>query len=186
MKSLFYFFLALTLFSCSQPTASNSLYKKEIVDLDQTFATMDSNYQLFESAKVDTLKLIRDSANKKYNRIKSVYQSDFIDTKFEEIMLIARGQLVKKLAKIEGNSSKIENEYSYSTKQYRNLRENLIHETLEKEESLIFFSEEKNALILLNAEIVNFNESIQNTLSIATTILPQLDSIIDVHEPKPE
>ncbi len=184
MKAIYFFLPVLVVLSCSQPTASSSFFKKEIADLDETYSTMDSSYALYKTVNVDTLTLIHDSANEKYGRIKSTYQSDVIDTTFEKIMLIARGQLVKKLAKIKENSSKIENEYSYSTEQYKDLRENLIHEKLEKEESLIFYSEEKNALILLNAEIVNFNESIQNTISLASVILPQLDSIIEVHAPK--
>ena len=93
---------------------------------------------------------------------------------------------MKKLRVVNKNSSSIEKEFAYSTEQYKALRENLIHEKLEKDASLIFYSEEKNALILLNAEIVNFNESINNTISLSETLFPQLDSIIEVHATKSE
>lgn len=177
---------SIALFSCSQPTASNSLYSDEIADLDKTFATMDSNYSIYQETNIDTLSIWKEEVNKKYNTIKSIYQSDFIDTTFEKIMLIARGQFVKKLSGISKNSGKIEKEYAYSSEQFKTLRENLIHEKLDKKESLIYYSEEKNALILLNAEIVNFNESIKETMSYSGIIIPQLDSIIEVHATKPE
>lgn len=177
---------SIALFNCSQPTASNSLYSDEIADLDKTFATMDSNYSIYKETNIDTLSIWKEEVNKKYNTIKSIYQSDFIDTTFEKIMLIARGQFVKKLSGISKNSSKIEKEYAYSSEQFKTLRENLIHEKLDKKESLIYYSEEKNALILLNAEIVNFNESIKETMSYSGIIIPQLDSIIEVHATKPE
>lgn len=186
MKKLLFLSASIALFSCSQPTVETSYFANEIKDLDHAYSTMDSNYQLFASANLDTLVELRDLANKKYGTIKKTYQSEIIDTTFEKIMLIARGQLVKKIVNIEENSSKIKNEYTYTSEQYKALRENLIHEKLEKDESLIFYSEEKNALILLNAEIVNFNESIHNTISHSEVILPQMDSIIEVHGTKPE
>ncbi len=181
MKYILFFSVILALFSCNQPTASSSLYSDEIKDLDHTFATMDSNYKEFSNANIDTLQKIRELASSKYEVIKRTYESDYIDTTFEKIMLIARGQFVKKLSSIEEKSNAINKEYSYSKEQIKSLRENLIHEKLDKNESLIYYSEEKNALILLNAEIVNFNESIKNTISLSGVILPQLDSIIEVH-----
>jgi hypothetical protein len=186
MKKILFITLSLALFSCTEPTAETSFFSKEIKGLDKTYRTVDSNYQVFKLANIDTLVSIRESASNRYDSIRKVYESDFIDTTFEKIMLITRGQLVKKLRVVNKNSSSIEKEFAYSTEQYKALRENLIHEKLEKEASLIFYSEEKNALILLNAEIVNFNESINNTISLSETLFPQLDSIIEVHATKSE
>ena len=172
------------LYSCTEKTAENSFFSKEISELDDTYKVVDSNYSSFLNMDVDTMIHFRNLVTEKYKKIKEVYRAESVDTSFEKIMLIARGQFTKKLGKIGENSKKIEEEYKKSTKQYSTLRENLVHENIEENKALTYFNEEKQALILLNAEIVNFNQDLSNTIYLAGVIIPQLDSIIEVHNEK--
>ncbi len=182
MKNTLFLIVLLSLFACAEKTAENSAYFDEIAQLDETYNTVDSNHNTFTNIDIDTMQYFRTIVTQKYKKAKEVYTTEFLDTNYEKIMLIARGQFTKKLSKIAENSEKIKKEYKYSTNQYKTLRENLIHENGEEEKLLTYYNEEKQALIILNAEIVNFNEDLSNTISLAGVIIPQLDSIIEVHE----
>jgi hypothetical protein len=185
MKNIILILAAISLVACADKTSENSAFSNQILQLDATYDTVDSNYRVFLSTDMDTMNHFRKIVNEKYATIKNIYTTDAIDTNYEKIMLIARGQFTKKLEKIGERSENIKKEFEKSTLQYRTLRENLIYETIEEEKSLIFFAEENQALIILNSEIVSFNEDLSFTISLAGVIIPQLDSIINVHE-KPE
>lgn len=186
MKNILYIFAIFAIFACEPPTASNSDFAEEITQLDNAYSVVDSNYTVFQNNNLDTLSGLRSKVNERYNKIKETYTYEGIDTSYEKLMLIARGQFTKKLANIGEISSRIIKEYTYSSEQYKSLRKNLIHENLEKEDALVYYHEEKNALVLLNAEIVNFNESVKNTVTLADEIIPQMDSIIKVYATTPE
>lgn len=175
-------FVSIFLLSCFQKTAENSLYSKEIADLKSSFITVDSNYRNFSTVNLDTLSSLKKIVDAKYKKIKQVYTGTKIDFNYDRIMLIARGQFTKKIPKLSIKKDEIEKEFELTAENYDVLSKNLITENLDKEKSMLYFYEEKNAQMILNAEIINFIEEANNTIALSAVIIPQMDSIIKVHD----
>jgi hypothetical protein len=184
MKHLLFISFALLLFSCGPKTAENSKYSNYISDLSELHTSLDSSYSIFSNIDNDSLKGISIEANKKHGKVKSVYKSDTIDSNFEVIMLTARGAIYKKVKKYLSDYDAVNKEYEYSSKQYKTLRERLIHEKMNESDALNYTNEEKNAMILLNGEMKGLTDIANQTFSTYGNIFFQLDSIIELYEKK--
>ncbi|MFT4695598.1 MAG: hypothetical protein ACI8RY_000763 [Urechidicola sp.] len=182
MKHLIFIFSALLLFSCGPKTAENSKYSGYIADLSKLHTSLDSSYSIFSIIDNDSLKEIGIEANKKYEAVKSMYKSDTINSKLEVIMLTARGTIYKKVKKYLSDYDAVNKEYEYSTKQYKTLRERLIHEKMNESDALNYTIEEKNAMILLNGEMKGLTDIANQTFSTYGNIFFQLDSIIELYD----
>ena len=175
-------FISLLLFSCFQKTEKNSRYSEEIAELKRTFISVDSNYKEFQKLNLDSLSSLKRIVDAKYEKIKTIHQADKVDNNYDVIMLTARGQFTKKIPLVVKKKKEIEAEFELSAKNYDALSKNLITENLDENKSMLYYYEEKNALMLLNAEILNFIEETNNTLTLSTVIVPQMDSIIKVYD----
>lgn len=184
MKYILLFSLVLLLFSCGPKTEENSKYSKQINELSSLYNKLDSNYSNFLKIDSDSLKKIGMEANEKYKLIKTIYKSDTVNSKFEEIMLTARGGLFKTVKKYFIDNDAINQEFEKCKKQYNTLKQNLIHEKLNEEDAINYNNEEKNALIILNGEVSNQLNTANRTFSIAEKIFFKMDSIIEVHGEK--
>jgi hypothetical protein len=174
--------LVILVFSCTTKTEENSKYAGYISDLKRFQAEVDSVKEEFSKINIDSVVAIRKSADTKYGAVKKVYQTDKIDTKYEKIMLLVRGQLVKKLRTVESDFMRLNNDYSLSKKKYLDLKEDLINESWDDEKAKIYFNEERNAQILLNGEMSGFISNVNSSMELAPKLNFQIDSIIAEHE----
>lgn len=182
MKYLIFISFTLLLFSCGPKTAENSKYSNYIADLSELYTSLDTSYSIFSNIDNDSLKSIGVEANKKYGKVKDVYRSDTINSKFEVIMLTARGAIYKKVKKYLSNYDAVDKEYEYSVKQYKTLIDRLIHEKMNESDALNYTIEEKNAMILLNGEMKGLTNIANQTFSTYGNIFFQMDSIIELYE----
>ncbi len=174
--------LVILVFSCTTKTEENSKHASYISDLKRFQVEVDSVKEEFSKINIDSVVAIRKSADTKYGAVKKVYQTDKIDTKFEKIMLLVRGQLLKKLRTVESDFMRLNNDYSLSKKKYLDLKEDLINESWDDEKAKIFFNEERNAQILLNGEMSGFITNVNSSMELAPKLIFQIDSIIAEHE----
>ena len=174
--------LVILVFSCTTKTEENSKYAGYISDLKRFQVEVDSVKEEFSKINIDSVVAIRKSADTKYGAVKKVYQTDKIDTKYEKIMLLVRGQLVKKLRTVESDFMRLNNDYSLSKKKYLDLKEDLINESWDDEKAKIYFNEERNAQILLNGEMSGFISNVNSSMELAPKLNFQIDSIIAEHE----
>lgn len=181
MKHLFLFSLLLFFFSCAEKTEKTSKYAEYIAELNRFDNKIDSAYAKFKQFELDSLVAIRKNSDSKYKQIKEAYQTDSIDPKYEVIMLLVRGQLVKKLKTVESDFLRISSEYDYTKKQVRDLKENLIHETLDHEKATIFYKEERNAQIILNGELSAYVETVSSSSAQYPILTAKMDSILAIH-----
>lgn len=182
MKYLFYFLLIFILASCGPKTAENSKYSSFISDLTELKDSLDHTYLSFSKIDNDSLERISKTANSKHSKVKSVYKSDSLDTKYEEIMLTARGAIYKKIKKYLNDCDAVNKEYEYSSKQYKTLKDRLINEMMNEEDALKYTTEEKNALILLNGEIKKLAGVASQSFSSYEDIFLKMDSIIEIYD----
>ncbi len=183
MKKIILFLSAILLiFSCKNYTEENSKYASYISDLKRFQAEVDSVQNEFSKTEIDSVISMRNSADAKYKAVKKVYETDKIDLEYEKIMLLVRGQLVKKLKTVESDYLRLEKDYEFSKEKYLDLKEDLINEVWDEEKAKIFFNEERNAQILLNGEMSGFLNNVNSSMEIAPRLNFQIDSIIAVHE----
>ncbi|MEN8928438.1 MAG: hypothetical protein ABF242_03320 [Flavobacteriales bacterium] len=181
MKNLLYFTVGLALLSCVEKTEKNSVYAPQISEINRLNISLDSSYSIVSNFDQKALKLIKNKASQKLDSIKTVYTRDTIDPKFEEIALKARGGLFKTIRNFLTDISAVDNEYEFCKKQTETLKQNLIHETVNKDEALQYTQAEKNALILLKGEIDKQISAIELVLEMNGPLFEQMDSIIDYH-----
>ncbi len=182
MKQLFILITAVLLFSCTEKTEQTSKYKTYISEINELNNSLDSNYRIFSEINTDSLKSIMNTANEKHAKAKEVYKSDTIDSRFEEIMLTARGGVYKKMKQYLVDHGKVNDEYEYTSNQVKTLKQNLIHEKLSEEDASTFTQQEKNSMLLLNGKISELKSISDHTFNSFGKLFFQLDSIIEFHE----
>lgn len=183
MKSSILFICSVALiFACSPKTEETSKYADYISELKRFQVEIDSLHQAFKGINVEEAVTMSQTADEKYNRVKQVYEAKEIDLEYEKIMLLTRGQLIKKLRTVKSDQKRISGDYELCKKKYLDLKEDLINEAWEDDKATIFFNEERNAQIILNAELTSFVSNVSSSLEIAPKLYSQLDSIIAVHE----
>lgn len=181
MKLLHYTFIIsvlLSLVSCLEKTAENSIYSDYIKQLNTSFNSVDSTYRIFNEINHEILVEAHKAGSKKYSLVKNVVSLDSIDSFYDINMNVYKSIYVKGLKNVEKKKAAIEKEFEYSQFQINTLIPNLIQENFTKDSASLYFNSETEALYYLQKEIDNYNSTANNALNLQDSLNNNLDSLI--------
>lgn len=180
MKTIQLFTLIALLFlaSCTEKNIENSRYKDYVVTLNDHMKLVDSAYTIFNAINHDDLLKIQQSAVAKYKLAKKSIKFDALDLFYETNMNIYKSIFVKELNNIEEKTANIKREYEYSKSQIEALIPNLIKENFIEDSAAIYFNSEKEALFILEKELLDYNSKANNAFNIKDSLDNNLDSLI--------
>lgn len=179
MKQFFYLSILLVLTNaCTDPTAQNSMFSQEIQELDATWESIDSAYQVFLSFNHDDLIGITKKAKLKHTDAKKRYNSDTLVPDFDNILMIYKSHFVKGLKGLPRAKFSIDEEYLFSKTQVENLRHDMIHEVFGKDTLAKYLNNEKYALDNLLRDMKWYNSKAEFAFNSYDSLTSVLDSIV--------